>query len=75
MLGLFRRSKAGDYSDDRPGGLAGMLRTDSFISRVIIFLMMSAIFFLFLKVTERKIPTGLVPDSTEDTMHVVPHSK
>lgn len=32
--------------------------------RVIIFVAMSAIFFLFLKITERKIPNGLAPDTT-----------
>jgi len=32
--------------------------------RVILFAAMSAVFFLFLKITERKIPRGLAPDST-----------
>jgi hypothetical protein len=41
-----------------------MLRGDSPALRVLIFLAMSAIFFLFLKITERKIPRGLAPDST-----------
>lgn len=49
-----------------------MLRTDSPLVRVLIFVLMSAIFFLFLKETERKIPSGLAPDTThsvEDTSH------
>jgi len=34
------------------------------VLRVIIFVAMSAIFFLFLKITERKIPHGIAPDTT-----------
>ena len=33
--------------------------------RLAIFVAMSLVFFLFLKITERRIPHGLVPDSTE----------
>jgi hypothetical protein len=68
---IFRRSKASDYKD-KPGGLVTMLRFDSTALRIVIFVAMSAIFFLFLKVTERKIPDTLAPDSASaDTTHVV----
>ncbi|MFI5201345.1 MAG: hypothetical protein ACHQNE_03050 [Candidatus Kapaibacterium sp.] len=40
------------------------MKRDSFLLRVIIFVAMSAIFFLFLKITERKIPHGIAPDTT-----------
>jgi hypothetical protein len=52
-----------------------MLRYDSTALRILIFVAMSAIFFLFLKVTSRKIPDTLAPDSTADTTQVVTHSK
>jgi hypothetical protein len=70
---LFRPSAREKYSD-RPRNIASMLRSDSPVLRILIFIAMSAIFFLFLKVTERKIPVGLVPDSTnarmiEDSAH------
>ncbi len=67
MLPIFTRSKAADYKDVKPGGLAGLLRMDSILARLIIFAAMSAMFFFFLRITSRKIPHGLVPDSTEDT--------
>jgi hypothetical protein len=70
MAPIFRRSKARDYQDQKAGGIAGMLRADSFRLRLVLFIAMSAIFFLFLKITERRIPHGLVPDSTEDTVRV-----
>ena len=60
---LFRGSAKIKYSD-RARGLATLMRSDSAALRIVIFIAMSAIFFLFLKVTERKVPTGLVPDST-----------
>jgi len=41
-----------------------MLRSDSPALRILVFVAMSAIFFLFLKITEKKVPTGLAPDST-----------
>jgi hypothetical protein len=71
---IFRRSKVSDYTD-KPAGLVTMLRFDSTLLRIIIFAAMSAIFFLFLKVTERKIPYTLVPDSTSDTTQVVSHNR
>ncbi|HZK75341.1 MAG TPA: hypothetical protein VFD13_00385 [Candidatus Kapabacteria bacterium] len=40
------------------------MKRDSFILRVILFVAMSALFFLFLKITERKIPQGVAPDTT-----------
>jgi hypothetical protein len=60
---MFRGSAKIKYSD-RARGLATLLRSDSAALRILIFIAMSAIFFLFLKVTEKKVPTGLVPDST-----------
>ena len=66
MPSLFRRSNAAQYKDDR-NGLAGLLRMDSTLLRVVIFLAMSAVFFILLTITSRPIPRGLVPDSTEDT--------
>jgi hypothetical protein len=67
---IFQRSKAHQYQDKKPGSIAGMLRVDSMRLRLMLFIAMSAIFFLLLKVTERKIPHGLMPDSTEDTSQV-----
>jgi hypothetical protein len=63
IVALFRNSAKLKYSD-RARGLATLFRSDSVALRILIFLAMSAIFFLFLKVTEKKVPTGLVPDST-----------
>ena len=72
---IFRRSKVSDYKE-RSSGLIPMLRFDSTLLRILIFVAMSAIFFLFLKVTERKIPDTLAPDSTSaDTTHAVSHSR
>jgi hypothetical protein len=71
---IFRRSKVSDYKD-KPGGLVTMLRFDSTALRIVIFVAMSAIFFLFLKVTERKIPDTLAPDSAADTVHVTSHTR
>ncbi|MDP4198213.1 MAG: hypothetical protein Q8922_04825 [Bacteroidota bacterium] len=68
---MFRRSKAHAYQSHASGPMA-LLHADSFAIRAILFLAMSLVFFLFLKITERKIPTGLVPDSTEDTIHAAP---
>lgn len=67
---LFRRSKAHAYQN-RAAGIVGLLQADSWILRAVLFAAMSMVFFIFLKITERRIPTGLVPDSTEDTTHVV----
>jgi hypothetical protein len=67
-VALFRNSAKIKYSD-RARGLAAMLRSDSPALRVLIFVAMSAIFFLFLKITEKKVPTGLVPDSTVQQMN------
>ena len=68
-MALFRRSKAFAYQDRAPG-LLGFLQADSWLLRVALFAAMSLVFFIFLKITERKIPTGIAPDSTEDTVHV-----
>jgi hypothetical protein len=65
---MFRKSAKIKYSD-RARGLAMLLRSDSGALRILIFVAMSAIFFLFLKVTEKKVPTGLVPDSTAQQMN------
>ncbi len=62
-MALFRNSAKIKYSDSARG-IATLLRADSGALRIIIFVAMSAIFFLFLKVTEKKVPRGLVPDST-----------
>jgi hypothetical protein len=75
-VAIFRNSAKIKYSD-RARGLAAMLRSDSPALRILVFVAMSAIFFLFLKITEKKVPTGLVPDSTvqqmnEDTTAVHP---
>ncbi|GEM_PF-2661742 len=68
---LFRRSASGKYQDRAPG-LMGFLRADSTMVRLVVFIVMSAIFFLFLKITERKIPHDLSTDSTEvDTAHSI----
>jgi hypothetical protein len=67
---LFNRSKAHAYKDRVPG-FVGLLQADSWILRVILFAAMSLVFFIFLKITERRIPSGLAPDSTEDTSHVI----
>jgi hypothetical protein len=69
-MALFRRSKASAYQDRAPG-FVGLLQADSWVLRVALFAAMSLVFFIFLRITERKIPTGLVPDSTDDTSHVV----
>jgi hypothetical protein len=69
-MAFFSRSKAHAYKDRVPG-FVGLMQADSWVLRVILFAAMSLVFFIFLKITERKIPTGLVPDSTEDTAHVV----
>ena len=71
MLSFFRRSKAHEYQDKTGGGVAGLLRADSLRLRLLLFVAMGAIFFLFLKITERKIPQGLAPDTTQDTAQVV----
>jgi hypothetical protein len=60
---MFRGSAKIKYSD-RAQGAAAVLRSDSAALRIVVFIAMSAIFFLFLKVTEKKVPTGLAPDST-----------
>ncbi len=65
---MFRNSAKTKYSD-RARGAAAVLRSDSAALRIIIFIAMSAIFFLFLKVTEKKVPTGLAPDSTAQQMN------
>ncbi len=65
---MFRNSAKLKYSD-RARGLATVLRSDSAALRILIFIAMSAIFFLFLKVTEKKVPTGLAPDSTMQQMN------
>ncbi|HWF44675.1 MAG TPA: hypothetical protein VG537_08530 [Candidatus Kapabacteria bacterium] len=70
MPSIFRRSKANQYKDNKSSGFAGIFRADSLQLRLVLFIAMSAIFFLFLKITERKIPHGLAPDSTEDTTAV-----
>jgi hypothetical protein len=62
-MAFFRNSAKIKYSD-RARGVATMLRSDSPALRILIFIAMSAIFFLFLKITEKKVPTGLAPDST-----------
>jgi hypothetical protein len=62
-VALFRNSAKIKYTE-RARGLAALLRSDSGALRILVFIAMSAIFFLFLKVTEKKVPTGLVPDST-----------
>lgn len=72
MLPFLRRSKISDYKDRAPG-VMGFLRADSTVLRIVLFLAMSVVFFLFLKITERKVPQGLVPDSTEDTMRAPVH--
>ena len=64
---LFNRSKAKDYQDRPTGGFSGLLRSDSFFVRLLIFAAMSAVFFFFLKITETKIPRGLAPDTTDDS--------
>ena len=61
---LFQRSKASAYQD-RKSGISALLRADSMTLRLVIFIAMSLVFFFFLKITERRIPHGLVPDSTE----------
>jgi hypothetical protein len=66
-VALFRKSAKIKYSD-RARGLAAMLRADSLALRVLIFIAMSSIFFLFLKITEKKVPTGVAPDSTIQQM-------
>jgi hypothetical protein len=60
---MFRNSAKIKYRE-RARGLAAMLRSDSPALRILVFVAMSAIFFLFLKITEKKVPTGLAPDST-----------
>ena len=67
-MAIFRNSAKIKYSD-RARGLAAMLRSDSPALRILVFVAMSAIFFLFLKITEKKVPTGLVPDSTVQQMN------
>jgi hypothetical protein len=64
---IFRRSKANQYKDNKSSGIAGIFHADSLQLRLVLFIVMSAIFFFFLKITERKIPRGLAADSTEDT--------
>ena len=44
---IFRRSAVSQYKD-KSGGLAGILHSDSTAVRLVVFLAMSAIFFLFL---------------------------
>ncbi|MHB8392509.1 MAG: hypothetical protein ACYDBH_23490 [Acidobacteriaceae bacterium] len=51
-------------SNDRSRKLGALLRADSIIVRLLIFAAMSAIFFLFVKITEKKIPSGIAPDTT-----------
>jgi hypothetical protein len=41
------------------------LRADSLMMRIVIFLGMSLVFFFFLRITEKKIPRGIVPDTTD----------
>jgi hypothetical protein len=67
-VALFRNSAKIKYTE-RARGLAALLRSDSGALRILVFIAMSAIFFLFLKVTEKKVPTGLVPDSTSQPMN------
>jgi hypothetical protein len=67
-VAIFRNSAKIKYSD-RARGFAAMMRSDSPALRVLIFVAMSAIFFLFLKITEKKVPTGLAPDSTIQQMN------
>jgi hypothetical protein len=65
---MFRNSAKLKYTE-RARGVATLLRSDSAALRILVFIAMSAIFFLFLKVTEKKVPTGLVPDSTSQTVN------
>ncbi len=65
---MFRNSAKIKYTE-RARGVAALLRSDSGALRILVFIAMSAIFFLFLKVTEKKVPTGLVPDSTAQQMN------
>lgn len=65
MSPLFTRSKAKDYRDRSAGGLAGVLRVDSLLTRIVLFIGMSLVFFFFLRITEKKIPRGIVPDTTD----------
>jgi hypothetical protein len=60
---MFGHSASSRYRD-RANNVGVMLRTDSLLLRVIVFVAMSAIFFIFLKITERKVPHGLVPGSS-----------
>ena len=71
---LFRRSNVAQYKDRAPG-IAGLLRTDSPALRIVLFIAMSAVFFLFLKISSRKIPHGLAVDSTEDSVAAVHQPK
>jgi hypothetical protein len=70
LSALFSKSRANDYRDRTGGGLAGLLRGDSMLIRAAVFVAMSLIFFFFLKITEKKIPRGIVPDTTDTvTVH------
>ena len=69
-MALFGRSKAFAYQD-RAQGIMGFLQADSWVLRAVLFAAMSLVFFIFLKITERRIPTGLAPDSSADTERVV----
>ncbi len=60
---MFRRSATSEYSG-RSGKLSALFRVDSLFVRLLLYLAMSAIFFLFIKITEKKIPHGIAPDST-----------
>jgi hypothetical protein len=71
---LFQRSKAAAYKDHKPG-LSGLLHADSFALRLAIFFAMALIFFFFLKITERRIPHGLAPDTTEQVEDTAKHHK
>jgi hypothetical protein len=64
VLPFFQRSKATAYKD-RKSGLGALLHADSMALRLAIFVAMSLVFFFFLKITERRIPHGLAPDTTE----------
>jgi hypothetical protein len=67
---VFRRSKAHIYQERAPG-IMGFLQADSWVLRAVLFTAMSLVFFLFLKITEQRIPSGLAPDTRADTGRVV----
>jgi hypothetical protein len=74
-VAFFQRSKASAYQAHKPG-IGALLRADSLTLRLAIFFAMALVFFFFLKITERRIPHGLAPDTTEQVEDTAkPHSK